>query len=84
VYQHAQELGAIRLGHGPKARLRFNPAVAAQALADQGPGSRPPAPAPQRPRGRPRRRPVPADELLPIRARAIAGRICPVEASPSE
>jgi hypothetical protein len=24
VYQHAEELGAIRLGQGPKARLRFD------------------------------------------------------------
>lgn len=24
VYAHASELGAIRLGHGPKARLRFD------------------------------------------------------------
>lgn len=28
VYSHATELGAIRLGSGPKARLRFNPEVA--------------------------------------------------------
>ena len=25
VYEHATELGAIRLGDGPKARLRFDP-----------------------------------------------------------
>ena len=25
VYEHATELGAIRLGNGPKARLRFDP-----------------------------------------------------------
>jgi hypothetical protein len=28
VYSHATELGAIRLGSGPKARLRFDPEVA--------------------------------------------------------
>jgi hypothetical protein len=25
VYDHQRELGAVRLGHGPKARLRFDP-----------------------------------------------------------
>jgi hypothetical protein len=25
IYEHARELGAIRLGDGPRARLRFNP-----------------------------------------------------------
>jgi hypothetical protein len=29
VYSHATELGAIRLGSGPKARLRFDPEAAA-------------------------------------------------------
>ena len=29
VYSHASELGAIRLGDGPKARLRFDPDAAA-------------------------------------------------------
>lgn len=28
VYSHAEELGAIRLGTGPKARLRFDPDAA--------------------------------------------------------
>jgi hypothetical protein len=32
VYEHAAELGAVRLGSGPKARLRFNPNKAAEAL----------------------------------------------------
>lgn len=32
VYEHAQELGGIRLGDGPKARLRFDPDTAIQAL----------------------------------------------------
>ena len=26
VYEHADDLGAVRLGSGPKARLRFSPA----------------------------------------------------------
>jgi hypothetical protein len=30
VYAHQRELGAVRLGDGPKARLRFDPTVIAQ------------------------------------------------------
>jgi len=33
VYQHAGELGAVRLGTGPRPRLGFSPARVAQALA---------------------------------------------------
>jgi hypothetical protein len=33
IYEHAAELGALRLGRGPRARLRFDPAVARAALA---------------------------------------------------
>ena len=32
VYEHAEELGVIRLGDGPRPRLRFDPAVVAQRL----------------------------------------------------
>lgn len=32
VYEHAADLGAVRLGDGPKARLRFSPAEVAEAL----------------------------------------------------
>jgi hypothetical protein len=32
VYAHARDLGAIRLGGGSRARLRFDPAVVAQRL----------------------------------------------------
>jgi hypothetical protein len=32
VYEHAEELGAIRVGDGPKARLRFDLRTATQAL----------------------------------------------------
>ncbi len=32
VYAHAGELGAIRLGGGSRARLRFDPAIVAQLL----------------------------------------------------
>ena len=33
VYEHADELGALRLSNGPRARLRFDPDVARAALA---------------------------------------------------
>jgi hypothetical protein len=32
VYAHAEELGVIRLGDGPRPRLRFDPAVVAQRV----------------------------------------------------
>lgn len=33
VYAHQRELGAMRLGSGPRARLRFNSAVLANAIS---------------------------------------------------
>jgi hypothetical protein len=33
VYAHADELGAVKLGDGPRSRLRFSPAKAAEALS---------------------------------------------------
>ncbi len=36
VYSHAAELGAVRLGAGPNARLRFDPNLAAKALRPLG------------------------------------------------
>ena len=32
VYAHQRELGAMRLGQGPRARLRFDAAVVAEAI----------------------------------------------------
>jgi hypothetical protein len=32
VYEHADELGAVRIGSGPKGRLRFDPAKVVEAL----------------------------------------------------
>jgi hypothetical protein len=32
VYRHADDFGAVRLGDGPRARLRFSPAKVAEAL----------------------------------------------------
>ena len=57
IYAHAVELGAIRMGTGPKARLRFDLARVVDALSPQ------PHPASSRPPRAQRRPPV---ELLPI------------------
>lgn len=79
VYEHADELGAITLGDGPRPRLRFDPETAAQALqARRRPTpARPPAESdPPRP-GRPRQRPQPTVPLLPVyelRARRLLSR----------
>ena len=32
VYQHSDDLGAVRLGSGPRARLRFDPATVGEKL----------------------------------------------------
>lgn len=32
VYEHADDLGAVRLGSGPKARLRFDPVTVREGL----------------------------------------------------
>lgn len=68
VYEHAHELGAIRVGNGPRARLRFDLATARAALAGTsepqpsgGPATRT-GPQPRR-----RRRPTqPSVPLLPV------------------
>ncbi len=36
VYSHAIELGAVKLGSGPKPRLRFDPQIAARLLRKAG------------------------------------------------
>jgi hypothetical protein len=61
VYANAERLGGVRLGNGPRARLRFDIELARQALAAGGNGGQPPSnrAAPRR-RGRPRREAVPA------------------------
>lgn len=59
VYELADELGAVRLGSGPRPRLRFDPAKVESYLAAREPGSMP-----ANNRRRHRRRP--AAELLPI------------------
>jgi hypothetical protein len=71
VYEHAAALGVMRLGEGPRPRLRFDTRTVADRLAARstGEGSREPeAPDVERKRpGRPRRRTGASVELLPIR-----------------
>ena len=61
VYANAERLGGVRLGNGPRARLRFDVELARRALAAGGNGAQAPSngAAPRR-RGRPRREVVPA------------------------
>ena len=70
VYQRARELGALRLGDGPKARLRFDLERARAALAEMNARDRPPRDKPpRRRRGRPRKRASsPGVELIQGRA----------------
>ncbi len=78
VYEHANELGAITLGDGPRPRLRFDPEIAAQALRARRrpkPARLPTSDTPQP--GRPRRRPPSTVPLLPVyepRTRRILSR----------
>ena len=69
VRGHADELGAIRLGDGPRPRLRFDVATVAKRLAacSQSEGSQAPDPAPRR-RSPLRARPASASgrPLLPV------------------
>ena len=64
VYAHAAELGAVRLGEGPNARLRFDPARAREAL---NPVGREPVRAEARPRHLRRRRRRRQVALLPVK-----------------
>jgi hypothetical protein len=62
IYEHARELGAIRLGDGPRSRLRFNPDTVKRLL------EREPTPRVERARTKQRRqiRAMNDIELLPI------------------
>jgi len=71
VYRHAVELGAVKLGSGPYARLRFDPQIASRVLRKlDEPSPQPSPPQPSRPR--PRRRLPRKVPLLPIRGRVTS------------
>jgi hypothetical protein len=70
VRDHAAELGAVRVGDGPRPRLRFDPASVAEALTARSVSKG--SPAPDRPVRRRGSRSAPADgsagyPLLPVR-----------------
>lgn len=71
VYDHADELGAERLGTGPRAPLRFDPARALDTMASCSAGRMPAedeSPAqPPKPHSRRRRSLGTDDDLLPVR-----------------
>jgi hypothetical protein len=69
VYAHADELGAVRIGVGPRPRLRFDPAIVSERLSKSASTAGRNAEGAVEP-GRPRRRRSfqrPEGELLPIR-----------------
>jgi hypothetical protein len=74
IYMHAIELGAVRLGEGPKARLRFDPELAARVLrkVGEGPAAAPPARSGER-AGQPPGRRGSEIPLLPVRGRGKTG-----------
>lgn len=63
VYDHADDFGVVRLGEGPRARLRFDPARVRRQL-----GAVAAPPSPEAPPSRRRRN----GTLLPVRGRAQA------------
>jgi hypothetical protein len=76
VYEHASQLGAIRLGTGTKARLRFELHTATTALARSHEHDPRPADTTSqstRRRGRPRRRPPATAPLLPVHPSGTRG-----------
>lgn len=66
VYEHAHQLGAIRLGNGPRPRLRFDPETVARELRPEV-HRRPLAPANKHPMKRRQIAPVASQSLLPIK-----------------
>lgn len=73
VYEHAPELGAIKLGTGPNPRLAFSPArIQAYLAACSEPRDPQPAPVRVSPRRRRRAKHAPSgNELLPIRGSSV-------------
>ncbi len=78
IYGHADDIGAIRLGNGPRPRLRFHPQTVAERLTACSPSRRSPPPeTPVTNPNRRRRRNPPlgtGSGLLPIRGRSDASR----------
>lgn len=79
VYEHAQDLGAIQVGNGPRPRLRFDPQIAKEALRARQRRAEPkPVTTPTPRPGRPRRPTTASVPLLPVhepRHRGIFSRL---------
>jgi hypothetical protein len=75
VYAHAEELGGMRIGNGPRGRLRFDLDVALQGSTHRSTGEDPGDPKSSSRAGkttRQRRRPAPvAARLLPVRGELL-------------
>lgn len=82
VYAHAEWLGGIRLGEGPRGRLRFDPRIARDRLADHEPPVGPTTPT-KPPVRRRRRRGCSRPELLATRSRQTCEVSGPDAATPS-
>jgi hypothetical protein len=63
IYAHARELGAVRLGDGPKARLRFDPRYVRERLTALAAQPDMPPPDKRAPRRR-ARKPTPGVKLI--------------------
>jgi hypothetical protein len=70
VYSHAAKLGAVKLGEGPRARLRFDPQLASKALKRV--GELPPT-SPRRERSLRSRPSRSTTTLLPIKGEKASG-----------
>jgi hypothetical protein len=70
VYTHAIELGAIRLGEGPRPRLRFDPSLVAERIRQNARGQDTEAPRRRRQSPRQPRHVGERPSLLPIKGGA--------------
>jgi hypothetical protein len=68
VYAHARELGVVRLGPGPKARMRFHLTVVRERITALAQVNPPAAPEPRRRQRHPRRTTIPGVQLIQCRS----------------
>ena len=74
VYQHADELGAVRIGNGTRSRLRFDADKATARVSTSGSHQPDPPASAAPPRRRRQREPGSRVELLPITDDGTLGR----------
>jgi hypothetical protein len=72
IYEHRVKLGALRLGDGPRPRLRFDPIAARAALSCYASPVAESEPAPAPHRRRPSQRPSQPGSILAVRPRKVA------------